>query len=89
LKTVLPNGDFEGCIDTHMSGWEEKHRQPINNLSTEEFARCYYVGYELQETPEEKILRKFNYMSAEGWDNYIDGMLYVLDELNIKIKGIK
>lgn len=40
------------------------------------------------EKPEEKILKQLNLMKSKGWDEYVDGMLYVMDMLNIKIKEI-
>lgn len=45
-------------------------------------------NHEIKLTPEEKILEQFNQMKYIDWDMYTDGMLFVLDVLDIKIKGI-
>jgi len=45
-------------------------------------------NHEIKLTPEEHILEKFNRMKNVEWDMYTDGMMFVLDLLDIKIKGI-
>lgn len=45
-------------------------------------------NHEIKLTPEEQISEKFNQMKQVEWDMYTDGMMFVLDVLDIKIKGI-
>lgn len=45
-------------------------------------------NHEIKLTPEEQISEKFNQMKQVEWDMYTDGMIFVLDVLDIKIKGI-
>ncbi|UUV25936.1 MULTISPECIES: hypothetical protein [Lysinibacillus] len=40
------------------------------------------------EKPEEMIFKQLKLMKSKGWDEYVEGMLYVMDMLNIKIKEI-
>jgi len=60
----------------------------LNSLSVERLAEILINGYEIEVTPEEKILDKFNRMKHIDWDMYTDGMTFVLDVLDIKINGI-
>lgn len=84
LRTVLPNGNNSSCIEEHVKGWVYEPKLPLNALSTEEFARCCLVGYEVEQTPEENLLDYFNITS--GYDK--DLIRTVLLLLNIEIKGI-
>ena len=62
---------------------------PLNNLDMEQLAKCLIVGYELKETPEEKLLNLYKMDSSNEYENGIDrGIKMTLDILNIKIKGI-
>ncbi|QTB21606.1 hypothetical protein J1907_17930 [Lysinibacillus sphaericus] len=45
-------------------------------------------NHEIKLTPEEQILEKFNQMKNVEWDMYTDGMMFVLDLLDIKIEGV-
>ncbi|KYG89018.1 hypothetical protein A0U40_13405 [[Bacillus] sp. KCTC 13219] len=100
LRTVLPNGNIGACIEMHVKGWEYKPKLPLNKLTTEEFARCCLIGYEIEETPEEKLLKEFelatersetptNDLYVNGyWNGIRESILATLDILGIKIKGI-
>lgn len=64
----------------------------LDNLSNDDFIRALYVGYEVEQTPEEKILAEYNWhkpfdCSIEG-GIYREGMKFVLNAYNIRIKGV-
>lgn len=100
LKCVLSNGDFDSCIFHHMNGWTGDLRKPLNQLTTEEFARCFLIGYETELTPEEKWTQK--YKDAETTkhkeiaplsDRYIAlGIIQTIQEMardfNLNIEGV-
>ncbi|SCY99219.1 MULTISPECIES: hypothetical protein [unclassified Lysinibacillus] len=91
LQTVLPNGNISGCIEKHVRGWDYEPKLPLNKLSTEEFARCCLIGYEIEETPEEQLASVYQrnkgslILTNEG---LAEGIKFTLEMLNIKIKGI-
>lgn len=99
LDTVLPNGNISRCIEAHVKDWDYHPKKPLNNLTTEEFAKCCLVGYEVELTPEEKILddyliEKNNSETSPFHESraishgYTLGVRSTLNFLGIKIKGI-
>lgn len=40
--------------------WVGKTIEPLNKLSLEDMAKCLIIGYEVEKTPEEKILKIYN-----------------------------
>lgn len=69
----------------------------LNNLSTYEFSKILIVGYEVEQTPEEKLLSWYQEQN-NIWGFHLDGEVEArvtvqaiektLDILGIKIKGI-
>ena len=55
LRTVLPNGNISACIEAHVDGWTYEPKLPLNMLTTEEFARCCLIGYEVVADNEKEI----------------------------------
>lgn len=94
LRTVLSNGNISSCIEKHVHGWDYEPKFPLKKLTTEEFARCCLTGYEVEETPEERLLKIYQAHEERPsiqpvWnDGVVDGIKMALDTLNIKIKGI-
>jgi hypothetical protein len=70
----------------------------VGFLSTDTLIRALYIGYEVEETPEDRIRALFNTITPEGWkfNNNPQDSIYlqrsavrtVLDILNIKIEGV-
>lgn len=74
----------------------------MRELSDDALFKALYVGYEIEETPEEKLLVKFDWVRDEykkAWDKgddyniskmqgMYDGIKVALETLSIKIKGI-
>jgi hypothetical protein len=79
--------------DDWKSGWK-----PLNELSVSDMAKALFVGYELDRTAEEKIVEYYKmyleWSKSEDHDVYPEGshkveaVIYVLDTLNIQIKGV-
>ena len=69
--------------------WSGGNFQYLNELSLEQMAIALYVGYQVEETPEEKLLNLYGYY-IENSDNGIeeDVIETVLEILGIKIEGI-
>ena len=60
-------------------------------MTAEDFSIAYLIGYEVEETVEDKLLKLYKSNPINGCDyneGYADGMADSLDVLNIKIKGI-
>lgn len=76
--------------------------ESLNDLSVEDMAKALYIGYEVEETPEDKLLEKFGKGRVEAVAaelrkdseeksfcmGYGAGIVDALDTLGIKIKGI-
>lgn len=92
----------ETVLKTHASielkekeKWKGSNYQYLNELTLEEMAIALYRGYEVEQTPEEKVLKKLNYVSSEEADftteyysGFTDGIVSVLQAYGIQIKGI-
>lgn len=67
---------------------------PLKNLSVDTLIRILYIGYEVEQTPEEKIIDAYEeserraYDGSEYHDGFADGISYTLNTLDKKIKGI-
>ena len=64
---------------------------PLNSVDIKEIAKCFIVGYELEKTPEENILEKWDIaqnMHAKNCFYYREGVYDTLKELKVNIKGI-
>ena len=64
----------------------------LNSLTLEEVLDIYYKGYELEETPEEKLSKHYDVMKKHIVDpfdhGYVAGIESAIRMLGIKIKGI-
>jgi len=73
-------------IRQHQSGFISQKLAPINNLSIEDLCKCFIIGYELEQTPEEKVL---NYYIEKCEGSYSGQCIKdILNILQIKIEGI-
>lgn len=76
-------------IDSHVrmpNGWNtESNAYALNGLDLDTLIRALYIGYEVELTPEERILE---YYQATQWVQEKDAITFVLETLNIKIKGV-
>lgn len=90
---------FDSTLEAHMkSEWSEHYSKGFKDLKTKDLASALINGYEVEETPEEKILETFkrqvywqktnDIFDKRAHTAYADAILYTLDTLGIKIKGI-
>ena len=76
-------------VDTPWKGYQK----PLNKITVWEMANILINGYEVEETPEEIVKRKYllsksNFVNSE-WDaGFVSGINYLLEKMDIKIKGI-
>lgn len=99
LEECLRISTKEELLKDHISSgeWISEEFSVFNNLSILEMAEILINDYELEETPEEKLLTRFNYCSQRcGWHQddetemraTANAIKETLEILNIKIKGI-
>ncbi|MCT6924594.1 hypothetical protein [Metasolibacillus sp.] len=99
IEYVKENYKFESSLRVHLSeNWHSSHLRCLKELSTEAFVSLLLNGYEIEETPEEKLLA--TYQRQRTWQEtndpydrrahtaYGNAIVYTLDTLGIKIKGI-
>ena len=102
VELLIKESDLEGAIDLVVTkggrdrDWQRKELSSLNELSYKEILRALYVGYETEETNEERLFTLFKEAQEksmlEDEDNYgygyCSGIKETLKILNIKIKGI-
>lgn len=66
--------------------WSGRY-EPLNRLKLDEVIRALYIGYEVEQTPEEKVFEYYKYKLSHSPTGR-DTTQHVLDLLGIKIKGI-
>jgi hypothetical protein len=95
LKSSHIQGDKSKFVKMYVNlgddDWEQGY--PLTCLDKDTLIRALYIGYEVEETPEDKVLKYFKSLkSGEDWEtaNYQNacGVVMTLDLLNIKIEGI-
>lgn len=59
--------------------------QTVHDLKFIDFCNAFYYGYEVEKSPEERI---FEYYQAAQWEQEKDAIKFVLETLNITIKGV-
>jgi hypothetical protein len=70
----------------------------LNQISTDMLIRALYLGYEIKETPEDKVRKQFAYLASPNTGQCIedaalksaeaDGIKFALNTLGIKIEGV-
>ena len=88
LDYVTSVSDNKNILRTHTEeGW--KNRYVLNQLTLEELCICLYIGYELEESPEQLLLKKYKNVSKNDFGNGVKcGIEFTLYMLNIEIEGI-
>ncbi len=74
----------------HSDGWIGKS-EPLNDLNLDSLIRSLYIGYEVERTPEEELLKEYHFNknhSDSKWGYYADGIKAAIDILDITIEGI-
>lgn len=81
----MNGGDAASVIQWHATNglWEGK-REALNDMDLDTIIRALYVGYELEETTEEKLLNVF----MDGSIPFQSGIIIALNLLDKQIKGI-
>jgi hypothetical protein len=92
-------------IELHVKlpdGWKD-HCTPLNDMDLDDLITAIYIGYEVEQTPEDKVRKTFEYaleqiekhdfghgdnQNAEHWKSLKSGIIFTLESLNIKIKGV-
>jgi len=82
----LNGGDRSGVSQYHgVKGLWEGNRKPLNDLDLETINCALYVGYEVEESPEEKVKEYYDYLLVPDNKMIVKATLTLL---NIYIKGI-
>lgn len=73
-----------------MVPWQGEEWKALNSLSLVDFAKVMFVGYEIEQTPEEILLCEYaeGLRIGAGHRTHANAIKFTLDTLNIKIKGI-
>jgi hypothetical protein len=88
----LNGGDKASVVQWHSRDLWEGDRSQLNDLDLDTVCSALYVGYEIEQGPEEKIIEYFQSLDtsrefSEGWHKSI-AITKTLNLLNIQIKGI-
>ena len=88
-KGIVLKTHADILFNEDLSSWKGENYKHLNELSLEDMAIALYVGYQVEESPEEKLLNLYGYY-IENSDNGIeeDVIETVLEILGIKIEGI-
>lgn len=92
---------ISSIIEYHGADWENESA-PLNELSLDTLIRALYIGYEVEQTPEDSVLELYkeaehhenenakerHYQNTQYWSGCKRGIRDTLNTLNIKIKGI-
>ena len=87
----------ESILEQHTKGWNDQKNKCLNELRLSQLAECLFLGYEVEETVEDKILENYKELSdlrtndeySEGYKNgYLHATKSILNKYNIKIEGI-
>ena len=84
----------ETLIASHVGGSLNYDKvKPLHDIHLDTLIRALYIGYEVEETQEEKLLKKFKTgwlaSSDEDYDfSYRNGIKDALDIIGMKVKGI-
>ena len=89
------NGDLKSVVIDIVGGYKftARENKPLNNIGKDLILKIYKYGYELEETPEEKLVKKYKACLVEGVADVVFleraiGIVECLSTLGIKIKGI-
>lgn len=92
LDTALKVMDKEKFFEEHSNKfrWTLDIYLPLNQISNWQMSQILINGYEVEKTPEEKLISVYNHQTENKFhDNaFNNGVIATLEILNIKIKGI-
>lgn len=101
IEWVKKNSTFEQAMSIQLEKiWVDKKIVALNKLNAETFAKAFLDGYEIEQTPEEKLLEYYKEILEEqnasefGTNDYIDASIKIrvlkttLNILEHKIDGI-
>jgi hypothetical protein len=79
-------GDKSSVVHWHAQNLFDGKRKPLNDLDLDTLCRALYVGYELEPSPEEQVLKIYKFYRDNGFAREV--IEEVLAALNVEIKGI-
>jgi hypothetical protein len=79
-------GDKASVIHWHAQNLFDGKRKPLNDLDLDTICRALYVGYELEPSPEEQVLKIYNFYRDNGFAREV--IEEVLAALKVEIKQI-
>ena len=98
LQKCENSGDMnweDAVLHEHIKIFENHHGNEVIEINPDaqcmlqyspfELARILVLGYEIEQSPEELI---YEYYQASTWVQEKDAVLFVLETLDIKIKGV-
>ena len=64
--------------------------KPLNYIKLDVLIRALYIGYEVEETPKERVVRIYNTPNIAMYNpnSYKAGVIDALNALNMKIEGV-
>lgn len=77
---------FDKFLKSHFDGWTALGNLCLNELSAEHLAKAWLIGYEVIQTPEEKV-RDYYYSFANSPEGQ-EIIRKTVDKFDIKIKGV-
>ena len=93
-KGIVLKTHADILFNEDLSRWKGDNYKYLNELSLEDMAIALYVGYEVEETPEEKIKEHYDVFTnkEQFLDVFINGyelgVKNTLYELGVEIEGI-
>lgn len=89
---TLSDGDKAHVVQWRATELFDGERAPLNEMDLNTVCRALYVGYEVEESPEDKILKFYKSLDTRrefsaDWHVSL-AITKTLNLLNIKIKGI-
>ncbi|RPK29844.1 hypothetical protein [Paenibacillus xylanexedens] len=92
IEILRQNHTDDQIMADHADGWKKTFLQPLNKLNALDLARALLIGYEVEETPEEKLLDMYKYRSASRTDRehsvVRETIFSVLEITGKKVPGI-
>ena len=88
LKVTSKRNFFEE--HSNKMQWTLEDYLPLNKISNWDMAQILINGYEVEETPEDRMLDFYNYYNGDSdyEKGFRDAVEYTLEQLRHKIKGI-
>lgn len=78
-------------LEAHVKNNFHPDNRCLKNLTLDELAKALYIGYEVEQTKEERLLREYELATDTGFSYHTgirDGIKITLDIYGIEIEGI-